>query len=137
MAADLDLLVGAHSGPTHSIGAAAIAGLVAALARWPIARSRVMIGVVAFLAWATHPLMDSLAPDTSLPYGVMAFWPFSHQYFLTGLSVFMPIWRYPVSARAITHDILAIGRELLLLGPVVFLVWIARGPRTSTDPITR
>ena len=50
MAADLDLLVGAHSGPTHSIGAAAIAGVVAALARWPIARTRVMIGLVAFLA---------------------------------------------------------------------------------------
>ena len=137
MAADLDLLVGAHSGPTHSIGAAAIAGVVAALARWPIARTRVMIGLVAFLAWATHPLMDSLAPDTSLPYGVMAFWPFSHQYFLTGLSVFMPIWRYPVSARAITHDILAIGREILLLGPAVVLVWITRGPRTSTNPMTQ
>jgi membrane-bound metal-dependent hydrolase YbcI (DUF457 family) len=130
MAADLDLLVGAHSGPTHSIGAAAIAGLVAALARWPIARTRVMIGVVAFLAWATHPLMDSLAPDTSLPYGVMAFWPFSHQYFLTGLSVFMPIWRYPVSVRAITHDALAIGREILLLVPAVYLAWTVRGPQS-------
>ena len=122
MAADLDLLVGAHSGPTHSIGAAAIAGVVAAAARWPIARTRVRIGLVAFLVWATHPLMDSLAPDTSVPYGVMAFWPFSHQYFLTGLSVFMPIWRYPVSARAITHDILAIAWEILLLVPVVYLV---------------
>jgi hypothetical protein len=67
----------------------------------------------------------------------MAFWPFSHQYFLTGLSVFMPIWRYPVSARAITHDILAIGREILLLGPAVVLAWITRGPRTSTNPMTQ
>ena len=126
MAADLDLLVGAHSGPTHSVGAAAIAGVAAALWRWPIARSRLTIGLVAFLAWATHPLMDALAPDTSAPYGVMAFWPISHQYFLTGLSVFMPIWRYPISARAITHDILAIAREILILGPIVFVTWKLR-----------
>jgi membrane-bound metal-dependent hydrolase YbcI (DUF457 family) len=126
MAADLDLLVGAHSGPTHSIGAAAIAGLVAALGRWPIARTRVMIGLVACLAWATHPLMDSLAPDTSVPYGVMAFWPVSHQYFLTGLSVFMPIWRYPISARAMTHDILAIAREAVILAPILYVVWKVR-----------
>lgn len=132
MAADLDLLVGAHSGPTHSIGAAAIAGVVAALARWPIARTRVTIGLVACLAWATHPLMDSLAPDTSVPYGVMAFWPFSHQYFLTGLSVFMPIWRNPMSERAITHDILAIGREVLLLVPAVYLAWTLRRPRPNS-----
>jgi membrane-bound metal-dependent hydrolase YbcI (DUF457 family) len=123
MAADLDLLFGAHSGPTHSVGAAAIVGLTAALWRWPIARSRLTIGLVAFLAWATHPLMDSLAQDTSAPFGVMAFWPFSHQYFLTGLSVFMPIWRYPISARAIAHDILAIGREILILAPITYASW--------------
>jgi len=123
MAADLDLLFGAHSGPTHSIGAAAIAGIVAAIARWPIARTRLAIGLVAFLAWATHPLMDALAPDTSAPYGVMAFWPFSTNYYLTGLSVFMPIWRYPISARAITHDILAIGREILILAPITYIAW--------------
>ena len=123
MAADLDLLFGAHSGPTHSLGAAAIAGIVAAIARWPIARTRLTIGLAAFLAWATHPLMDALAPDTSAPYGVMAFWPFSTNYYLTGLSVFMPIWRYPISARAITHDILAVAREILILTPFTYMVW--------------
>ena len=133
MAADLDLLFGAHSGPTHSVGAAAIAGVIAAAARWPIARSRLAIGLTASLVWATHPLMDSLAPDTSAPYGVMAFWPISHQYFLTGLSVFMPIWRYPISMRAVTHNILAIGRELLLLAPVTSVVWRLRAPTSPTQ----
>ena len=123
MAADLDLLVGAHSGPTHSVGAAAIAGALAAWARWPIARTRGTIFIAAFLAWATHPLMDSLSPDATAPFGVMAFWPFTTHYYLTGLSVFMSIWRYPVSARAITHDILAIAREILLLAPITYVAW--------------
>jgi inner membrane protein len=91
-----------------------------------------MIGVAAFLVWATHPLLDALAGDTSVPYGVMAFWPISHQYFQTGLSVFMPIWRYPVSARAITHDLVAIGREIVMLAPVVYLTWRARGSMTPS-----
>jgi hypothetical protein len=132
MAADLDLLVGAHSGPTHSVGAAAIAAAAAAIWRWPIAATRGRIALAAFLAWATHPLMDALAPDTSVPYGVMAFWPVSHQYYLSGLSVFMPIWRYPMSARAITHDILAIGREILLLAPATYAVWRLR---RATNPM--
>jgi hypothetical protein len=62
----------------------------------------------------------------------MAFWPISHQYFQTGLSVFMPIWRYPVSARAITHDLVAIGREIVMLAPVVYLTWRARGSMTPS-----
>ena len=131
MAADLDLLFGAHSGPTHSVGAAIIAGGVAAWWRWPIARTRTAIALAAFLAWATHPLMDALSPDATAPFGVMAFWPVSTQDYLTGLSVFMSIWRYPVSARAITHDIIAVARELLILGPVTYIMWRIRGPKSD------
>lgn len=126
MAADLDLIVGWHSGGTHSVGAAAIAGIIAAVWRWPIAGSRWRIGLAAFAAWATHPLLDALAPDSSPPYGVMAFWPVSHQYFITGLSIFMPIWRSPGSLRAITHDIIAVAREIVILAPVVWATWKIR-----------
>jgi len=136
MAADLDLLVGAHSGPTHSIGAAAIAGLVAALARWPIARTRVMIGVVAFLAWATHPLMDSLAPDTSLPYGVMAFWPFSTAFVQTGWQVFLPISRAYTAPGFAGRILVAVAREVAILGSLTLIVWRWRA-RTPGAPTAR
>ncbi len=122
-AADLDLLINWHSGPTHSVGAAAIAGLVAAAWRWPIARSRWLIFVAAFAAWATHPLLDSLAPDTSPPIGVMAFWPITTRYFITGLDVFMPIWRAPGNLKAVAHDVVAVAREVAILAPVVYFTW--------------
>ena len=123
MAADLDLLVHWHSGPTHSVGAAAIAGIVAAMWRWPIARTRGLVAAAAFAAWATHPLLDSLAPDTSPPIGVMAFWPLTTRYFISGLDVFMPIWRAPGNLKAVSHDILAVVREIVILAPIVYVVW--------------
>ncbi len=126
MAADLDLLIHWHSGPTHSLGAAALAGIAAAIGRVPIAKNRSLIAAAAFAAWATHPLLDALALDTSPPIGVMAFWPVSHQYFITGLSVFMPIWRDPGSLRAVIHDILAVARELVILAPVALLAYGGR-----------
>jgi membrane-bound metal-dependent hydrolase YbcI (DUF457 family) len=123
MAADLDLLIDWHSGPTHSVGAAAIVAILAALWRWPIARTRWLIAAAAFAAWATHPLLDSLAPDTSPPIGVMAFWPLTTQYFITGLNVFMPIWRAPGNLKAVVHDIVAVLREIVILGPIVYVTW--------------
>jgi membrane-bound metal-dependent hydrolase YbcI (DUF457 family) len=124
--ADLDLLIGRHSGETHSLGAAAIVAAFAAWRRWPIASSRTMIGLAAFAAWATHPLLDSLAPDYSAPFGVMAFWPISSQYYLTGWTVFMAIWRAPGTLRAVTHDVVAIIRELAILLPITYGIWKVR-----------
>ncbi|HUL72238.1 MAG TPA: metal-dependent hydrolase [Vicinamibacterales bacterium] len=121
--ADLDLLIGRHSGETHSLGAAAIVAALAAWRRWPIASTRAVIFLAAFAAWATHPLLDSLAPDYSAPFGVMAFWPLSHQYFISGLSVFMPIWRSPGNLKAVTHDVVAVAREIAILLPIVYATW--------------
>jgi len=140
MGADLDLLIHWHSGPTHSLGAAAIAAGAAALWRWPIARTRWLIAAAACAAWATHPLLDSLAPDTSPPIGVMAFWPLTSQYFITGLDVFMPIWRAPGNLKAIAHDIVAVVREIAILAPIVYLTWKTgrtvnvEKPRSRDDP---
>jgi membrane-bound metal-dependent hydrolase YbcI (DUF457 family) len=131
MAADLDLLMHWHSGPTHSLGAAAIAGAVAAWRRWPVATTRTRIALAAFAAWATHPLLDALAPDTSPPIGVMAFWPFSTHYVISGLSIFLPIWRDPGSMRAIAHDVVAVLREVAILAPIAWVVWRFRRPRPS------
>ena len=113
MAADLDLLVNRHSGETHSLGAAVVGASIAAWWRWPIARERWRIWLAAFAAWATHPLLDSLSPDTSPPIGIMAFWPVSSSYVQTGLAVFDPIWRRFWVPGAIRHDMLAVMREIL------------------------
>jgi membrane-bound metal-dependent hydrolase YbcI (DUF457 family) len=126
MAPDLDLLIGRHSGETHSIGAAAIAAAVAAWLRWPIARGRARIFLTAWLAWSTHPLLDGMSPDTSPPIGVMAFWPLSHAYVQTGWALFEPIWRFPVTGRMMRHDLYATVWEMAILLPVLAAVWIWR-----------
>src|SRR3954451_13033748 len=77
MAADLDLLVGAHSGPSHGLGAAVIAGDVL----WVSLRSYGMRGsarldIASVLAYAPHTLHDCLGPDSSPTIGIMALWPF-------------------------------------------------------------
>ena len=123
MAPDFDLLVGRHSGETHSVGAAAIAATVAALWRWPVADTRWRIWLAAWAAWVTHPLLDALSPDNSAPIGVMAFWPLSHGYFQTGLALFAPIWRSPLTVPVVRHDVVATLRELLILAPIAVAIW--------------
>jgi membrane-bound metal-dependent hydrolase YbcI (DUF457 family) len=126
MAADLDLLVGRHSMETHSLGAAAIVASVAAWWRWPLAEGRWRIWLAAFAAWATHPLLDSLAPDKLPPIGIMAFWPISSKYFNTGLSVFAPISRRAWFAGFFRKNALPVVREILILAPVAWVVWLTR-----------
>ncbi len=125
-AADLDLLTGHHSAQAHSFGAAAIVATIAAWIGLPLADGRARIGWTAFAAWATHPLLDALAFDTSPPIGVMAFWPFSSAYVQTGLSVFAPISRAYLSPGFFEHTLLAIAREVLVIGLVIFAVWRLR-----------
>jgi membrane-bound metal-dependent hydrolase YbcI (DUF457 family) len=126
MAPDLDLLIGRHSGETHSLGAAALAASAAALWRWPVATTRWGIWLAVFAAWSSHPLLDALSPDNSPPIGVMAFWPVSHSYVQTGLAVFAPIWRWPFTQRMLRHDVYAVGREIAILTPLLIAVMVVR-----------
>src|SRR5204863_2309606 len=89
MAADLDLLVGAHSGPSHGIGAALIVWVIgwAILRRARAPRSGILACAIA-MAYTSHTLLDWLGTDSSPPIGIMALWPFSHQYFESRWHVF-------------------------------------------------
>jgi hypothetical protein len=137
-AADIDLLWGRHSAETHSLGAAALVAGVAAWRLWPIASTRWRIGLAAFAAWATHPLLDSLAVDTSPPIGIMAFWPASRGYFQTGLSVFGPIDRHPGLAHFIARNSPAVVREIVILLPVTALIyWWRRSRKTPARSSAR
>jgi len=134
MAADLDLLVGAHSGPTHGIGAAAMVGIVS----WLVAgRARAPRGVVVAsaiaIAYASHTLLDWLGTDSSTPIGIMALWPFSHEYYESPWHVFMAISRRYWLPEFWRFNLLALGRELLILIPIAVLVLAVRGrPRTTS-----
>lgn len=126
MAPDLDLLWGRHSRETHSVGAALIVATVAAWQRWPVASTRVRIWFAVCAAWLMHPLLDALALDTSVPLGIMAFWPFSQEHHQTGLSVFGPISRRYWLDTFWPTNLTSIARELAILLPVVLPVWWTR-----------
>jgi len=127
IAPDLDFLVGLHSRQSHSLGAALLAGLVAAVlargarARWAMA---------ATAAWASHALLDWLGDDSTPPIGVMALWPFSDAFYQSDVRWFLAIWRRSDAAGFWTHNLTAIAWELALLGPVVAALWLWKRERT-------
>jgi inner membrane protein len=127
MAADLDLLVGAHSGPSHGIGAALLVGVITwtMLRRMRAERSGIFACAIA-MAYTSHTLLDWMGTDSSPPIGIMALWPFSGQYFESPWHVFMAISRRYWLPEFWTVNLLALGRELLILLPVAVIVILIR-----------
>jgi inner membrane protein len=115
---DVDLLFGLHSMYTHSLGAAIMVLLVARLVtgawRWAIAAS---------LAYASHILLDWLGHDTTAPIGIMALWPLTPAYFQSNLHLFLPISRRYWVAGFLAHNLSAVAREVVCIGPVAFLAY--------------
>ena len=134
IAADLDLLVGAHSGPTHGLGAAVIAGVLT----WVLLRLRGSSGGVrtacaSAIAYASHTLLDWLGTDSSSPIGIMALWPFSRDYYESSWHVFRAISRLYWLPEFWTFNLSALGRELVILVPIALVVLLTRRrPRAPT-----
>ena len=125
IAPDLDLLIGRHSMETHSVGAAVIVATFAAWQRWPVASSRLMIWLAVALAWMSHPLLDALGSDTSVPIGIMAFWPLSDAHVQTGWEVFGPISRRYWRDDFLAINLRSVSTEILILTPILLATrWI-------------
>ena len=134
MAADLDLLVGAHSGATHGLGAALIVGATV----WVVLRIRGVSRVVrtacaSAIAYASHTLLDWLGTDSSPPIGIMALWPFSREYYESPWHIFMAISRRYWLPEFWTFNLLALGRELLILVPLAGIVLLIRRSRAASS----
>jgi len=123
---DLDLLVGAHSQYTHSVGAVSV---VLALA-WMATRN-LRLALAVALAYASHPLLDWMGHDGTPPYGVMLLWPFDPGFHHSGLDVFTGISRRYWLPGFFTHNLTAVVREVLILGPLALGAWWLRRRRAS------
>jgi membrane-bound metal-dependent hydrolase YbcI (DUF457 family) len=136
MAPDLDLLAGPHRAATHSIGAAVLAGVVMAALQAPIAASRRRILAAAAFSWLTHPLLDVISADTSVPIGVMLWWPFGVDYVHAGLEVFRPVWRRWWLPGWTSHTLQTLAQELAILVPVLAAtLWaVGRAARRRAGP---
>ena len=124
---DLDLLFHAHRTVTHSIGAVIFVGLFAAAmavqSGLPVRR------VVAMCAgaYASHLLLDWLAADRFFPYGIQALWPFSHNWYISGIDLFPQTERRNFFTwSVIKQDTTAVVREVVILGPTCVALWLVR-----------
>jgi inner membrane protein len=119
VAPDLDILVHHHRSYTHSVGAAIVVGLFA----WLVARNwRVALTIA--VAYSTHILLDWLGQDTAPPFGVLALWPFSSQYYISGADLFAGVSRrYWKPDEFIVGNLKAVGLEILVLAPIAMLAW--------------
>jgi len=126
IAPDLDLAlrlfdgVNHHRGPSHSIGMAALAGCLATLMR------RLGFGLPGALAvaaaWGSHVLLDYVGLDTMPPFGEMALWPVSRDFFIAPMALFYDVHR-SFSPEAIRHNIVAVALEIVIVGPLAWLCW--------------
>lgn len=124
---DADLVVNVHRTWSHSVGAALFVGLLAATVAvrmgWPIWRVALMCAG----AYGTHVLLDWLAFDHFPPRGIMALWPFSHTFYISGLDLFLGSPRQFWQPRVfVVGNLKATARELLVLAPSVALLWLIR-----------
>lgn len=135
VAPDLDLLVGTHRGPSHSLGAALIAGLAAAAVRAAFAapalrRDTLRLALSVTLAWGSHVVLDWLSNDTRPPIGIMALWPATHAYYKAAIEIFPPVSRRYSDASFWLYNLRAVVVELIILGPLAAAVfWRRRGAR--------
>jgi hypothetical protein len=125
---DADFAWGRHAMETHSVGAAAIAGL----AVFAVTR-RADLAVVCALAWLSHVLFDWLGSDDYPPLGVMALWPFTTDFYFAKAYVFEAISRRYHLPNFWGQNIWAVVKEILILAPpVAALAWWRRKEMRST-----
>ena len=121
---DIDLLLPVtHRGPTHSLSAAVCAFGIA----WLVVRRRHgaagrRIALALGLAVLSHVLLDWLGEDSSTPRGVMALWPFSQAFYVSDLNVFAAADRRYWLPGVWRRNLFALAREILILGPLTWLV---------------
>lgn len=123
---DIDLILPiTHRGPTHSVTAGIITCAVAyaVLTAMNGIRARLGRAVTLGVAVLTHVLFDWLAADSAAPRGVMAFWPFSHSFFVSDVELFGPIERRYWRDDFVRTNAISLAREVAILVPVV---WLAR-----------
>lgn len=120
VAPDFDLLLGSHNTYSHSIGAAALAGVLVAIA----GRGREMrLALAAAMAYGSHVVLDWLGHDAVPPIGIMALWPFDDGFHLSSLHLFLPVRREYWEPGFVSHTLRALGWELVVLGPLAAVAW--------------
>ena len=152
IAPDLDLLVGwalgdinaYHHLGSHSVVAALLYGLLVYVFARTITKDHGQAkgwAVSGTLMYTSHVLLDYLAADSSPPFGLQLLWPFSREFFISPVSVFMKfmhdtqgadMWGL-ISGMFVVHNFYAVVLETVLLLPLLLLAIVVR-KRTHSIP---
>jgi inner membrane protein len=124
MLPDIDLLVpDAHRTATHSVTAAAIVFIIAAVVTGKVTRQAVLCGT----AYASHLLLDWLGADNFPPRGLQVFWPFSRHWYISDLDLFRQTARqHFFTPPIIRRNTIAVAQEIAILAPIVVVLWLVR-----------
>jgi membrane-bound metal-dependent hydrolase YbcI (DUF457 family) len=133
--ADIDFGIGfllgrnVHHYFTHSLGFTLLFTGVSYILARALGRGRpdhdaMLLGA----AYLSHVLLDMLSKDSAPPYGLELLWPLSEKFTISPILVFDDIWRGSLAKLFGLHNWLAVGRELLVMGPptAVALWWWKR-----------
>ncbi|MGQ0734529.1 MAG: metal-dependent hydrolase [Acidobacteriota bacterium] len=125
---DIDFLWGRHNLETHSVGMAVLVGLL--VFGW---QRSARVAIVCALAVLSHVLLDWLGSDDAAPLGVMALWPLSREFFFGEVFLFDAVSRQYWQPWFVRHNLMALVREVVLLGPLAAWLWWRphRGGRKS------
>ena len=125
-APDLDLVlrfvdgVSHHRGASHSLGAVVLVAVVGFVVRRLGGNLPTVLAMSA--AWASHVVLDFLGLDTAPPFGEMALWPVSTDFYVSPIAVFYDV-RRSFSWSALRHNAVAVAIELVVLVPIALLCW--------------
>jgi LexA-binding, inner membrane-associated putative hydrolase len=125
LVADFDLFLPlTHRGPTHSVAAAALVFACALVVLVPRDRRGIAVRLAAAVAAAylTHVLLDWLGEDSGPPSGIMALWPFTHHYYVSGLDLFARVERRYWLPGFWRDNVTSVLREIVILAPVAWFV---------------
>lgn len=140
MSPDLDLIPGVltgslnryHQGLSHTLVFCLLfSGVVFAGWRAFHPSAGLCVFLFFFLAAGSHLLLDTLTVDTRVPYGIMAFWPFSPAPVQAPVALFPAPSKKDVAALFSLHNVRVMAVEFLALVPIVLavLLYKLRPPR--------
>jgi membrane-bound metal-dependent hydrolase YbcI (DUF457 family) len=113
-----------HNYFTHSLGFAALFAIIVYLLARALKRSRPARETSILTAvYLSHILLDFLGKDTSPPFGVQLFWPFSDAFIMSPITIFDDVWRGTLAKLFGLHNWMTVAREVLILTPVALLLW--------------
>lgn len=120
-----------HHGPSHSI----FISLLITLICYRLLKNRLKsiakkrFFVCFLLALFSHPLLDFLSEDTSIPFGVPLFWPLDCNYYISSLPFFQDVQRIDYSVASFFPSLLNANNglgvivESLFAGLILFALF--------------